>query len=154
MLRQYWRGNGAGWKVMWWCGNSTGFNISWWQGECRWWMWGYCDCQNDMWWEKLWECGELLYWRRFPLRVKGAFVSYIRPAILSECNAWCLKERWKCYEGQRYPWLEQCVQYSSKIEKSWRFYVHVGFEWNHRSVGYGCVCLYCLVLRREDGRRA
>ena len=39
------------------------------------------------------ECGELLYGRRFPLRLKGAvYKSYARPAILCESEAWCVKE--------------------------------------------------------------
>ena len=44
-------------------------------------------------WVKLRECGELLYGRRFPLKLKEAvYKSYIRPAILYGCEAWCLKE--------------------------------------------------------------
>ena len=44
-------------------------------------------------WVKLRECGELLYGRRFPLKLKGAvYNSYIRPAILYGSEAWCLKE--------------------------------------------------------------
>ena len=39
------------------------------------------------------ECCELLYGRRFPLRLKGAvYESYVRSAILYESKAWCLKE--------------------------------------------------------------
>ena len=34
-------------------------------------------------WVKFRECGELLYGRGFPLRLKGAvYLSYVRPAIL------------------------------------------------------------------------
>ena len=46
-------------------------------------------------WVKLRECGELLYGRRFPLRLKGVDLCkiYVRPAILYETEAWCLKER-------------------------------------------------------------
>ena len=40
------------------------------------------------------ECSELLYGRRFPLRLKGtAYKSYVRPAVLYGSEAWCLKER-------------------------------------------------------------
>ena len=47
-----------------------------------------------MWWVKFTECGELLYDMRFPLWLKGAvYRSYIRPAILYESEAWCLKEK-------------------------------------------------------------
>ena len=39
------------------------------------------------------ECSELLYGRRFHLKLKGAdHRSYIRPAILHRCEVWCLKE--------------------------------------------------------------
>ena len=39
------------------------------------------------------ECGELLFGRRFPLRLKGAvYKSYVKPAILYGSEAWCLKE--------------------------------------------------------------
>ena len=45
------------------------------------------------WWVKFREYGELLYGRRFPLRLKGAvYKSYVRPAILYGSEAWCLKE--------------------------------------------------------------
>ena len=44
-------------------------------------------------WVKLMECGELLYNRKFSLRVKGAvYESYVRPAILYESEAWCLNK--------------------------------------------------------------
>ena len=39
-------------------------------------------------WVKLRECGELLYGRRLPLKLKGAVhKSYIKPAILHEREA-------------------------------------------------------------------
>ena len=39
------------------------------------------------------ECGELLYVRRFPLKLKGAVCrNYVRQAILCESETWCLKE--------------------------------------------------------------
>ena len=44
-------------------------------------------------WVKFTECGELLYSRRFLLRLKGAvYRSYVRPAILYGGEAWCPKE--------------------------------------------------------------
>ena len=55
-------------------------------------------------WAKLMECSDLLY-GRFPLKLKGAvYKSYVRPAILYGSEAWCLKERWGFYEGQKDPW--------------------------------------------------
>ena len=45
-------------------------------------------------WVKLRDNGELLYGRRFPLKLKYAVQkSYVRPAILYGSEAWCLKER-------------------------------------------------------------
>ena len=39
------------------------------------------------------EYGELLYGRRFPLRLNGAvYKSYLKPAMLYGSEAWCLKE--------------------------------------------------------------
>ena len=44
-------------------------------------------------WVRLTEYGELLYGRRFPLRLKGAvYGSYVSPAKLYGSEAWCLKE--------------------------------------------------------------
>ena len=44
-------------------------------------------------WVKCRECGELLYGRRLPLKLKGAvYKSYVRPAILHGNESWCLKE--------------------------------------------------------------
>ena len=44
-------------------------------------------------WVRCRECGEMLYGRRFPLRLKGAVnKSYVRSAILYGSEAWCLKE--------------------------------------------------------------
>ena len=44
-------------------------------------------------WVKFRECGELLYGRRFPLRLKLAvYESYVTSSILYGSEAWCLKE--------------------------------------------------------------
>ena len=44
-------------------------------------------------WGKLRECDELLYGRRFPLKLKGSdYGSYVRPAILYGSETWCLKD--------------------------------------------------------------
>ena len=43
-------------------------------------------------WLKFRECGELLYGRRFPLRLNGAvYKSYVWPAMLYGSEAWCLR---------------------------------------------------------------
>ena len=44
-------------------------------------------------WVTFRQCGELLYGRRFPLKLKGAvYKSYVRPAMLYGSESWCLKE--------------------------------------------------------------
>ena len=44
-------------------------------------------------WVKFRECNEMLCGRRFPLGLNGAgYESYVRPAMLYGCEAWCLKE--------------------------------------------------------------
>ena len=44
-------------------------------------------------WLTFMECGELLYGRRFPIKLRGAVCkSYVRPSILYGSEAWCLKE--------------------------------------------------------------
>ena len=48
---------------------------------------GICDAvvtaRTRCGWVKLWDCGELMHGRRFPLRLNGAVHrSYVRPAIL------------------------------------------------------------------------
>ena len=45
------------------------------------------------WWVKFSECGEFLYGRSFPARLKGAvYLSYVWPAMLYGSEAWCLTE--------------------------------------------------------------
>ena len=76
-------------------------------------------------WVKFRECGVLLY-GRFPLKLKGVVcrIYLLWPAIQYGSEAWCLKENeMGFYEGQRYPWLEQCVEYSSKIENDLQIFV-------------------------------
>ena len=57
-------------------------------------------------WAKFKECGELLYGRLFPLRLKGAvYESYVGPSMLYGCEAWCLeKVSWEFYKVQKDPW--------------------------------------------------
>ena len=43
-------------------------------------------------WVKCREYGELLYSRRFPLRLKGSvYRSYVEPSMLYGSETWCLK---------------------------------------------------------------
>ena len=57
-------------------------------------------------WVMFRDCGQLLYGRRFHLRLKRTVCrSYMRPAILYGSVALCLKEvRWEFYEGLNDPW--------------------------------------------------
>ena len=44
-------------------------------------------------WVKFKERGQLMYGKKFPLRLNGAVHrSYVRPAILYGSETWCLKE--------------------------------------------------------------
>ena len=44
-------------------------------------------------WIKFRRYGEMLYGRRFPLRLRGAvYESYVRPTMLYGSEAWCLKK--------------------------------------------------------------
>ena len=56
---------------------------------------GGCDAavtvRTTCWWVMYRECFELLYDRRFPLRLKGAvYKSYLWPPMLYGSQAWCL----------------------------------------------------------------
>ena len=100
------------------------------------------------------EFGELLYGRRFPLRLKGAvYKSYVRPAMLYGSEAWCLKESEinilnnRKIHGESNVWST-----SQRHRKIYGFDVHVGLQGNYRSISYGKQCWwYGYVLRREDG---
>ena len=54
-------------------------------------------------WVKLREYGELLYGRRFPLKMKGSvYNSHVRPAILYGSEAWCMQgSEMEFYKGQK-----------------------------------------------------
>ena len=44
-------------------------------------------------WVQFRECSELLYGRRFPLKLIGAvYESFVRPVMLYRSETWCLKE--------------------------------------------------------------
>ena len=59
------------------------------------------NARTRCWWVKFNECSELLYSRRFHLRLEGVgYENYVRPTILYGSEAWCLKERWEFYKGQ------------------------------------------------------
>ena len=100
-------------------------------------------------WLKFRECAELLYGRRFPLRLKGTvYKSYVRPAILYGREAWCLIDRWLFYKGQKDPWSEQCVEYSSKTDLMLMMGLSETIDQLDMANSF---CWYGHVLRREDG---
>ena len=58
---------------------------------------GGCEAAETVrticWWVTYMECGELLYGRRFPLRLKVAVhKSCVGPAIQHVCEPWCMKD--------------------------------------------------------------
>ena len=103
------------------------------------------------WWVKFNECGELLYSRRFPLRLKGAvYESYVGPAMLYGSEAWCLKE----YEMGILWRIERSMVRAMcgvQLKKNYGFDVHAGFEGNYGSVGYGKQCSFVWSCVEERG---
>ena len=62
---------------------------------------------------------QVTVWREIYLRTERVcYWSYVQPTILYESEPWCLREsEMGNLEVQSDPWLEQCVEYSSKMEK-------------------------------------
>ena len=81
-------------------------------------------CQNKIWIGKVIESGEVVYAKKFHLKLKeDVFKSYLRPANLHGCKVWCLKEsETKNQRRQRDPWsgqhmeTDQCLK-SGGIDK-------------------------------------
>ena len=70
----------------------------------------------------------MLYDRRFPLRLKGTvYGSYVRAALLYECEAWWMKE------GEMGILRRNEISMVRAMcgEKIYGFDFHVGFEINH-----------------------
>ena len=91
------------------------------------------------------ECGELLYGRRFTLRLKGAvYKSYVRPATLYGSQACCLKESeiGILQRTERSMVRAMCVVQLKDRKKICGFVVHAGLEGNYGSVGYGKQCSF------------
>ena len=153
MWREYWRGSGAGRKVMWLSGNCKEFTYL---GDrvcagegCQAAVTTITRCG----WVMHRECGELLYGRGFALRQKGAvYNSYVRPAILYGSETWWLKV---CDMGilQRTKRSMLIAVWSTTqgLKKIYRFDVHLGFEWNRKSVGYGKQCSLVRTCFEERG---
>ena len=72
--------------------------------------------------------GELLYGRRFPLKLKGAvYMNYVGLAILYGSEAWCLKES-EMGLLQRIEISMVRAMCGVQLKDRNRFDVHVGFE--------------------------
>ena len=69
--------------------------------------------RKGCWWVGLRECSELLYGRRFPLKLKWAvYRSYVKPAILYGSEAWYLKESEIGILQRRERSMDKCVECS------------------------------------------
>ena len=82
-----------------------------------------------MWCVKNRECSELLYDRRYSLKLKGAvYKSYVRPAILNGSETWWQK-RLEFYEFYRKIHAESNVWITAERQKNiYGFDVHVRLE--------------------------
>ena len=96
-------------------------------------------------WAKLRECGELLYGRRFSLKLKWTICkSYVRPAILYGSEAWCLKERSMV--------RAMCGVQIKDRKRSTDMMFMLGLKETIDQLAIAnSVCWYGDVLRREDG---
>ena len=92
-------------------------------------------------WVKLRECGELLY-GRFPLKLKGAvYGRYVRPAILYECEAWCLKGEMGILRRTERSMVRAMSGVELKNKKrSTEMTIKVGLKRNNSSVDYEKQC--------------
>ena len=106
-------------------------------------------------WVEFRECGELLYGRRFPLRLKGAvYKSYVGPAILYGNEAWCLREsemgilRRTEISMVRAICGVQLKDRKGSTDLMLMFGLHETID---QLVMANGVRWYCHVLRREDG---
>ena len=106
-------------------------------------------------WIKFWECGELLYGRRFLLKQKGSvYKSYVRPAIQYGSESWCHKE---CEMGilrrtERSMVRAICGVQPRDIKRSTDLIFMLGLnETIDQLAMTNSVRWYGHVLRREDG---
>ena len=73
----------------------------------------------------------LLYGRRLPVRLKvSVYKSYVRPAMLYQSEAWCLKE--SMVQILRRTERSMVWSAAQRQKKIYRFDVHVGLEGNYR----------------------
>ena len=101
------------------------------------------------------ECGELLYSRIFPLRLKGAvYESYVRPVILYGSEAWCLKEsEMGILQRTEISMMRAMCEVQLKdIKRSTDLMFMLGLnEVMNQLAMASSVCWYDHVLRRENG---
>ena len=99
-------------------------------------------------------CGELLYSRRFPLRLKGAvYGSYVRLAILYASEAWCLKESEMGILQRTEMVRSMCEVQLKDRKKSTDLMFMLGLiETMDQLAMANSVCWYGHVLRSEDMR--
>ena len=101
------------------------------------------------------ECDELLYFRRFTLKLRGAvYWSYIRPGILYEGDKWCLKESEMgiLRMTERSMVRATCGVQLRDRRRSTYFMFMLGLsETIDQLPMANSVCWYGHVLRREDG---
>ena len=105
-------------------------------------------------WAKSMECGEFLY-GRFPLNLKRAiYKSYVRPAILHESEAWCLKESKMgiLRRTERSMMRAMCGVQPKDRKRSTDFMFMLGFKETIDQLAMAnSVRWHGHVLRREDG---
>ena len=111
------------------------------------------SARKRCWWVKFRECGDLLYGRRFPLRLN--VVVYELCKSTNTVWKWSMvpEEKW---DGNcaidRENHGESNVWSTSQIQKQiYGFDVHVWFEWNNGSDGYGKQCSLVWACVDEGG---
>ena len=107
-------------------------------------------------WVELMECGELMYGRRFPLKLEGAdYLSYIRPAIQYGSEAWCLKESEMGILRRRVRSMVRamCGVQLKDRKRSEELLLMLGMNETINQLSMAnSIRWYDYVLRREDGR--
>ena len=101
------------------------------------------------------ECSELMYGRRFPLRLKTAvYKSYVRPAILCGSEVWCLleSEMGILPRTERSMVRAMCVVQLNDRNRYTDLKFNLGLmESMYQLAMANSVCWYGHVLRRDGG---
>ena len=106
-------------------------------------------------WVNFMECSELLYGRRFSLKLKRAvYKSYVRPAILYGSEAWCQNEsKMKIFQRTEWSMVRAMwgVQFKDrKLSMDKMFMLSLNETIDQLAMA-NSVRWYGYVLRREDG---